>query len=87
MTKEDNLAQARNQLGLIDALKKTEAYRQFLEPLLRRLADEALNKVLEEGISKEERENRYHRYLAYRDVSQIMDKQEGALRAVIARQK
>ena len=87
MTKEENLAQARNQLGLIDDLKKTEGYRQFIEPLFKRLAEEALNKVLEENIDKEERERRYHRYLAYRDVSQIVDKQEGALRAVVMRQK
>ena len=37
MTREESLAQARNQLDLIDALKKTEAYRQFLEPLLKDL--------------------------------------------------
>ena len=79
MTREESLAQARNQLDLIDALKKTEAYRQFLEPMLKRLADEALSKTLEEGIDPAERERRFQRYAAYRDVSEIVDKQEGAL--------
>ena len=83
MTQKEGLAQARNQLDLIDALKKTEAYRQFLEPMLKRLADEALSKTLEDGIDPAERDRRFQKYAAYRDVSQIIDKQEAALLAAV----
>jgi len=80
MTREESLAHARNQLDLIDALKKSEAYRQFLEPMLKRLVREALSKTLENGITPEERERRFQRYAAYKDMSEIVDMQEAGLR-------
>lgn len=80
---KQDLAEVRNQLGLIDSLKKSEHYRAFLNPLLNRLSDEALNRLLEEGIEPAERERRYQRYLAYRDVSSIIDRQEAGLRAMV----
>lgn len=80
---KQDLSEVRNQLGLIDSLKKSEHYRAFLNPLLTRLSDEALSRVLEENIAAEEREKRYQRYLAYRDVAGIIDRQEAGLKALI----
>ena len=83
---KQDLTEVRNQLGLIDSLKKSEHYRAFLHPLLNRLSDEALNRLLEESIEPAERERRYQRYLAYRDVAGIIDRQEAGLRAMIIKE-
>jgi hypothetical protein len=83
--KAQNLAEAGNQLALIESLKQSEHYRAFLNPLLTRLANEALARVLDENIEPKERDRRFQRYLAYRDVAGIIDKQEAALRGAILR--
>ena len=81
-----NSVEARNQLALIDSLKKSEHYKAFLKPLLNRLSSDSLDKMLEPSISAEERDKRYHRHVVYREISEIVDKQEACLKSFILKE-
>lgn len=76
-----------SQLALIESLKDNAGYRDWYVPALNKHLESAKERVLEDGITPEERQNRYFAYTAVNEVVSLVRSQEAALTRILKAQK
>jgi len=75
--------QPSDQLELIQRLKECSGYTQWYVPMVEGMIAGLHEEMLEEKITPEERNIRFHKYLLARSFSRMVDNQEAALTRLV----
>ena len=77
--------QPADQLELVRRLRECVGYTQWYIPMLEMMIANLHEEMLEEKITPEERNIRFHKYLLARTLARMVDNQEAALTRLVKR--